>query len=109
MKKVVSFCIALVLGMLLYSPSVYAADVNKKVDITNSQIDKKIANAVSKADNTGEDDSAIINSLIKATDSKAAALEKWAEKKGVVVESEYVPVDIGGTEILVDPCRVIGM
>lgn len=110
MKRIFSVFAATMLITVCFSQVAYAsADVGASVEKTNVQIDRMIDNAVFRADNAGQSTDLITSKLIKVTDHKAKVLESWAAKKGYIVESEYVEVEIGGNSILVDPCRVVGM
>lgn len=51
----------------------------------------------------------IILDLINKTNQKAEKLRREAAKSGIVIESEWITVNIGGRTVLVDPCRVIGV
>lgn len=50
----------------------------------------------------------IIYDLIEETNQKVEDLKAELAKSGIIIESEWISVNIGGRIVLVDPCRVVG-
>lgn len=71
--------------------NVFYYDNNKLYEDFNQQLDK------------------IIIQLIKETNQKAEKLRREAAKYGISIESEWIMVNIGGRNVLIDPARVLGL
>ncbi len=119
MKRILSILLVIVVASFLFAPAALAAnnDFDKivaEVNQLNAQIDSKVAKAVEQADKfiaQGKADKVdkVIADLLKWVDNKAENMIKKAAKKGVEVYCEYVPVEIGGQTVMIDPLRIGGL
>ena len=121
MKKFLSFILVAILMTTFLSTTVFAADsstdmVIRKVQMVDAQINEEIATAQFIADkiiarnltpeltNTAID--MIINLLIRTTNMQVENVVQFAYNHGIIVIKEYITVEIGGREVLIDPLRV---
>lgn len=51
----------------------------------------------------------IIFDLINDTNSKVFKLKMEALKYGIIIQSEWIKVNIGGRVVLIDPCKTVGV
>jgi hypothetical protein len=84
--------------------------ISSGVNKTNEKIDKMIDKAVEDAEEKNKIDKIdkIKEKLIDGTNKKAANMKKRAANKGIVVECDWVDVEIGGEIIKIDPLRIAG-
>lgn len=133
MKRLLSIILIMVFVLSLSISPVFAsgtgyekvlADVNR----TNEKIEKMIDKAQKEADKVIEKYSRepeirkerknpveleekidkIINKLVEATNKEAAQMIKRAANKGFKVVCQWVPVEIGGRTVMIDPLRILG-
>ncbi len=119
MKRLISSILTLVLVLSLFVPASYAGkwdyeEIPAVVEATNNEIDSLIEEAiyqVSQVDELGEkaekEINKIIEKLVKETDKLSEKVIKEAGKIGILVICEYIPVEIGGQIIMIDPLIVV--
>jgi len=82
----------------------YYEDV-EKIEKNNKDVDILIVERNIKLD---KDITKIIERLVDKTNKVAATMISNAAEAGVVVECEWVEVEVGNQKVLVDPLRVVG-
>ena len=119
MKRLISSILTLVLVLTLFVPASYAAkwdyeEIPAVVEQTNNEIDRLIEEAVYQAsqvdelgDKAEKEINKIIEKLVKETDKLSEKVIKEAGKVGALVICEYIPVEIGGQIIMIDPLIVV--
>ncbi len=110
MKKIfLMLLVVLLIGNISFADNI--SDVQKAVDKTNIKIEKEIDKAVTKSlkETSLEKIEQIINKLLDKTNDMSAKMVEKAAESGVVVVCEWVPVEINGQIIMVDPLRVFSI
>lgn len=114
MKKLMCFLLVLIFMMSLVT--VAWADVNisdkdyakveQHVEKANEKIYDLVIKAQDQADKKNANTEKIIDQLLKQTNHFAAKAIEFGEKYGIIVECEYVEVEIGGQTVIIDPLRI---
>jgi hypothetical protein len=128
MKKLLSGITAMMLVIGLFTTGVQAKmmsnqEINSMIEKTNKEIYALVDKADEKADavvlryqsgkiseeeqNVRIDE--IVSQLIELTTNKAEKLIRETAKMGIVIEAEWVEVEVGGRIVLVDPCMSDGV
>lgn len=134
MKKVLSFLMALIISLSMFTSVVFAEEpgydkVIIQIQKNDEKINDEIQRSVTAADELyikyqkelskpSEDSTEIllaeynmeldriIDKLIEGTNSRTQRLIDDAAKQGIELEPVWIEVEIGGKTVLVDPCRV---
>ena len=135
MKKLLGVMVSVILLILAVNSSAFGAvnadKVNIQVANANSQIQNLIDAAVKSGDyllseynqniaqnpndvieltnNFNHEIDKLVNNLLDNTNAISSRTIAALAKQGVTVVCDWVPVTIGGRNILVDPMRVIGI
>lgn len=119
MKKLIRSILTIILVLSLLTPASFAAkwdysEIYNEVERTNNEIERLVEEAIDEAEKIDETSkkadkeiNKIIDKLVKETNKLAEKIIKEAAKVGVVVECEYVEIEIGGQIVLIDPLIVI--
>lgn len=88
-----------------------ATNVLNAIDKTNVKIENEIEKAVSKSfeETSLEKINTIIVKLLDKTNDMSAKMVEKAAESGIVVVCDWVPVEINGEIIMVDPLRVFSI